>query len=85
MLTVHPMYSPDVQLAFVLGDKSYPLSSIADTYIEFREPVELPPCEGEVVMTVDRRVERWRVVLKRGTSPIESKARITPLVGTATE
>jgi hypothetical protein len=85
MLTVHPMYTPDVQLAFVLGEKSYALSSIAETYIEFREPVELPPCEGEVVMTVDRRVERWGVVLKRGASPIERKTRIASLAGASTE
>ena len=85
MLTVRPMYSPDVQLAFVVGDQCYALSSIAESYIEFREPVELPPCEGEVVMTVDGRTERWRVVLKRGISPIERKARIASLAAAGTE
>lgn len=62
-------YSGVVTMEFRVGGQVLPLSGVGPDHIEFREPVELPPCEGEVVMTVDGREEHvWRVRLDRGAT-----------------
>lgn len=79
------MYSSVVRLELVVDDHSYPLAKIAPSHIVFREPVELPPCRGEILMHVDDRTERWSVVLTHGTTPIDFKTPIVRPAAVATE
>ena len=68
-------YSSDVRLWLTVADQMYPLAQIWHDHIIFRNAVELPPCEGEVLMTVDGRPRRWRVRLEDGAVPFEPTVR----------
>lgn len=60
-------YSGVVKLRLRVGDLEYRLSRTGPNYIGFRDPVELPPCEGVVIMNIDDREHRWSVRLTGGS------------------
>jgi hypothetical protein len=65
-------HSSYVDLALLLDGKSYSLAQIGPDFVRLREPIELTPCEAEVVMKIDgveRR--RWNVFLKYGAVPFD--------------
>jgi hypothetical protein len=68
-------YSADVRLYLVVGERSWRLSAIGPDHFVPREPIELQPCQGEIVMTVDREERRWDVVLIDGVVPFDTVVR----------
>ena len=55
---------------FVQGEQRYKLAAIGPSYIVFREfshQDRIEAGEGEVVLTVDGEMQRWRVLL---TEPV---------------
>jgi hypothetical protein len=65
-------YSAQVRLQMVVGNRTLELGQIGPEGVVVREPVELPPGQGEVVMHVDDFERRWQVYLPDG---ISSKSR----------
>ena len=61
-------YSAEVDLKLVVGSQIYQLGQVGPDRLIFREAISLSPCEGEVVMTIDDDVQRWRVLLPNGSS-----------------
>ena len=51
-----------------MNDVAYELAEIGPTWVYLREPLSLPPCDAEVVMTVDGHRETWPVALPNGCS-----------------
>ena len=66
-------YSADVCLVLVVAGRTVPLWQIGPNSITLRDPVELPPCEAEIVMYVDGDERRWRVFLPYGAVPFDSE------------
>ena len=62
-------YSASVRLELWINDVAHELAEIGPTWVYLREPLSLPPCAGEVVMTVDGHRETWPVALPNGCSP----------------
>lgn len=69
-------YSSDVCLSLVVDGRAFALSQIWPGHIALRQPVNLPVCDGEVVMDVDGREQRWRVRLVDGIQPFDDEVRV---------
>ena len=63
-------YSAKVDLKLIIGDQTYQLGQVGPDRLIFRQALSLPPCEGEVVMTIDDEIQRWRVTLPNGSSSL---------------
>lgn len=61
-------YSAKVDLKLIVGSQTYQLGQVGPDRLIFREALSLPPCEGEVVMTIDDDEQRWKVSLPNGSS-----------------
>jgi hypothetical protein len=58
-------FSAKVDLKLIVEGRTFQLGP--DRLI-FRKARSLPPCEGEIVMTIDNQEQRWKVVLPNGSS-----------------
>ena len=73
-------YSAEVRLTLALGEQSIPLAQISPDWIVLRDPIELEPCCGEVVATVDGKERRWPVELTEGAQQTDTKVAIRDVV-----
>jgi hypothetical protein len=79
-------HSAAVTLRFIVGDASFELGQVGPEMLIFQQDCELPPCDGEVVMTIDGREYRTQVQLPDGRQRGESIARSVLIApGTAVE
>ncbi len=69
---VRPHYSAEVRLWLEARGEVFPLAQIGPGHVVFRQGVELEPCDGEVVMTIDGRERRWMVTIAEPVTPIDS-------------
>ena len=72
-------HSADVQLVLKVGTKIYELGQIGPDAVFFASETELPPCDAEVIMTIDGREHRRQVTLPEGANPQSRSARVTNL------
>ena len=61
-------YSSDVRLQLIVGERTFEVEQVLRDTCLLAEPVDHPPCEGELVMHVDGRRRVWPVVLGDGIS-----------------
>ena len=66
LAAIRENYSGTVKIRLLMGEQDFELSKLGPEYIVFRQAVELPPCHGEIVMTIDQREHRWTVNLPEG-------------------
>jgi len=59
-------HSAEVRLFLMTQDDTYPLAQIGPNDVIFSKPVNLPPCDAEIVMHVDGTERRWQVRLPQG-------------------
>ena len=71
-------YSSDVRLFLSVGDRSWRLSAIGPDHFVPRDSIDLKPCHGEVIMTVDGDERRWKVFLVDGAVPFDTEVRTRP-------
>lgn len=64
-------FSADVQLELRAAGRSCELAAIGPHEITLREPIDLPPCDAEIVMTVDGEPTHWKVRLVNGAVPFD--------------
>ena len=76
-------YSADVRLNLIVDGREFALSQIGPDRIALRNPIELPPCEADVVMHVDNHQQVWRVWLPDGVSPGDTFVRTEQLARVA--
>ncbi len=67
----HRHFSSDVRLELRAAGKSFDLAEISPREITLREPIDLPPCDAEIVMTVDGEPRHWKVRLVNGAVPFD--------------
>jgi len=75
-------FSSDVRLSLVAAGQIFALSQIWPGHITLRQPAHLPVCDGEVVMDVDGREQRWQVRLVDGVQPFDDEVRVMRCVET---
>ena len=63
---IPPSHSADVSIELALAKESHRVAATGPDYVVLSEPVDLEPCDGELIMTVDGRVHRWRLRLPMG-------------------
>lgn len=71
----HTTHSAAVTLRFIVGEASYELGQVGPEMLIFQDDCEVPPCDGEVVMTIDGREYRTKVQLPDGRKRDASVAR----------
>jgi hypothetical protein len=67
-MSVSSGYSSDVRLQLIVGERAFEVEQALCGTCLLAEPVDYPPCEGELVMHVDGRRRAWPVVLRDGIS-----------------
>lgn len=71
-------YSADVRLHLVANGHVVPLSHVSQDFLILDAAADMPPCDAEVVVTVDGREHRRRVHLEDGLSKASQRVRIVP-------
>lgn len=59
--TLLDRHSTDVRLVLTIAGTRHEVAQVGPDYLIFREPVDLPPCEGVLSIEVDG-VERRRTI-----------------------
>jgi hypothetical protein len=63
-------YSADVRLRLEAEGRTWPLAKMGKNHVVAACPIELPPCDAVVILTVDGAERRWNVRLIDGATPI---------------
>jgi hypothetical protein len=61
-------YSAHVELRLDLGDRVLKVAQVGPSSLILREPCDLEPCFGDLIIRVDDSVEKYRVALYEGAS-----------------
>jgi hypothetical protein len=77
-------HSADVRLSLLVGDRALDVAKASPTQITLRSPVDLDPCDAELVMSVDGREHRWLIRLPRGAARFNVVVPIEDLVAQPT-
>lgn len=67
-ITTPRSYSADVRLRLEIEGRVLSLAQTGPEHIIVREPIDLPPCHADVVVSVDGREHRRHVRLSEGMS-----------------
>jgi len=70
-------YSADVRLHLEVDGRVVSLAQTGPEHIMVREPIDLPPCDAEVIVNVDGREHRSRVWLVDGMSKDSRQVKIS--------
>lgn len=71
-------YSAEVRLYLETSKGTFSLAQIGPNDVIFAKPVDLPPCDAEVVMSIDGTVTRWPVRLANGVTSSNQLSATTP-------
>ncbi|HET6883829.1 MAG TPA: hypothetical protein VFI31_26990 [Pirellulales bacterium] len=61
-------YSSDVRLQLIVNGRTFEVEQVLCETCLLAEPIDHPPCEGELVMHVDGRPRVWPVKIPGGIS-----------------
>ena len=59
-------HSAEVEMRLLLNGSCFSISHMGPDFVRLGEPAQHPPCEAEIVLTIDGNEERWRVYLPEG-------------------
>lgn len=65
-------YSSDVLLHLEVAGLSWAIAKMGPDHFVPAKRFELPPCTGEIVMTVDEQERRWSIRLTKGVCLFDS-------------
>lgn len=68
-------YSATVEMFLDIDGVRHDVSHMGPEFIILAKPVNYPPCEGVVGLTVDGRLKQWPVRLPDGISQAASRVR----------
>jgi len=71
-------HSADVQMHLYVGGRVLPIAQLGPGFITLRNPIDLPPVEAEISLSIDGNVERWRVQLPEGISTQKQETKTEP-------
>ncbi|MEX2172205.1 MAG: hypothetical protein WD851_22990 [Pirellulales bacterium] len=69
-----PSLSADVRMVLAVNGQKLTVGHLAPDYVLLDNPIDHPPTDAEICLTVDGRQERWPVRLVEGLSTTKPKA-----------
>ena len=72
-------HSADVRMQLSVNGQTLKIGQLGPEFIILDDPIDLPPCEAEITMSVDGRERRWAVWLVNGISTGEPRVEISAL------
>lgn len=70
-------YSAEITLSLEVNGHAWPLAMIGPDSFVPKQPIQLDPCDAEIVMTIDGKERRWPVRLIDGATPFDKDVRIS--------
>lgn len=61
-------YSTDVRMQLCIIGHTFRIGQLGPDFLILDEPLDYPPCTGEIIMSIDGRLRRWPVKLPHGMS-----------------
>jgi hypothetical protein len=71
-------YSADVRMELRLQDRVLSIAQLGPDFLILEEPVEHPPAQAEILVSIDGRERRWMVYLPDGLTVGARETRIAP-------
>jgi hypothetical protein len=69
-------HSAEDRISLTIDDHVFNVGSLGPDHIRIRNPVDRPSADGEMMLSIDGNVERWRVWLPDGISAGATETRI---------
>jgi hypothetical protein len=73
-------HSADVRIHLHVNGFVLPVAQLGPEFLILRAPVEHPPCDAEIAMSIDGHERRWTVRLVDGLQVSRQKTAISPCV-----
>lgn len=70
-LSIGTDYSPMLRMWLEAEGTSWPIAKLGPEHFVPAESIDLCPCDGRIVMTVDGEEHSWQVKLVRGACPLD--------------
>jgi len=74
----HEGYSADVKMEVRIGDQVHPIAHLGPNFLILRYPIECPPTDAEITLSIDGQKSRWIVRLVDGLRSSQRRAAIIP-------
>ncbi len=68
-------YSATVEMFLDIDGVKHDLSHMGPEFVILAKPMNCPPCEAVVGLSVDGRLKQWPVLLPEGISEVTSRVR----------
>jgi len=72
-------HSADVRMHLTVNGHVMTIGHLGPDHLILDDPIELPPAEAEIFMSVDGQESHWRVNLLNGISPASSRVEISQI------
>jgi hypothetical protein len=72
-----PGHSADVRMELRLNGHILPIAQLGPDFLVLKNPVDHPPVEAEIAMSIDGHESRWPVRLLDGMSASQRRTRIS--------
>jgi hypothetical protein len=63
-----PGYSADVRMELYVNGDRLPIAQLGPDFLVVKEPIEHPPTDAEIALSIDGQENRWPVRLEQGLS-----------------
>jgi hypothetical protein len=71
-------HSARVEMELRLDGSVLKISDLGPDFLILAQPIDHPPAQAEIVMSVDGKEDRWPVWLPAGLSPASQRTEILP-------
>ena len=71
-------HSADVRMHLRLNGHVLPIAQLGPDFLVLKDPIDHPPAEAEIDMSIDTDRKSWRVYLTNGLAVGTRKSRIAP-------
>jgi hypothetical protein len=69
-------YSAEVQMELRVNGRVFSVGQLGPDFVMLDDPVEHPPADGEMMVSIDGEVKRWPVWLPDGVVPGKDRTRM---------
>jgi hypothetical protein len=76
-------HSADVRMELRLKGDVLPITQLGRDFLILANPIEYPPADGEISLSVDGEEDHWRIRLPEGLSPSRQRSKIAPCPNSA--
>jgi hypothetical protein len=71
-----PGHSADVRMELRLNGHVLPIAQLGPDFLVLTAPIDHPPGEAEITLSIDGHESRWPVRLQEGLSAVQRRTRI---------